>query len=128
MDDAYWSEKVHVPASAWVAAGARGQPIVPTEAAVKAHVPGLQDSMGDSLPPGHEHGDAGKRQANRDRKAARKRRFQSDMDELRSLRQGQGHNKRPSGAGGKDAGGKGKGKTRDQAGTHSPQVLSAWPP
>jgi len=36
-DDTYWAEKVHVPASAWVASGARGQPVVATEAAVKAH-------------------------------------------------------------------------------------------
>ena len=32
-DDSYWSEKVHIRAAAWVAAGARGQPVVASEAA-----------------------------------------------------------------------------------------------
>ena len=74
-DEAYWSEKVHIPASAWVAAGARGQPVVATEVAVKAHVPGLQDSISDNLPPGHDGGDHRKRQSNKDTRAARRESF-----------------------------------------------------
>lgn len=113
-DDAYWAEKVHIPASAWVAAGAKGQPVVATEAAVKAHVPGLQDTV----PLEHDSPDSRKRQANRDRKQARKRRFQSDMEELRKLRQGgPQHQGQSSGSGGKASGGKGKSKSKDQAGT-----------
>lgn len=112
--DAYWAEKVHIPASAWVAAGARGQPVVATAAAVEAHVLGVQDT----LPPEHDAGDTRKRQSNRDRKQARKRRVQADMEELRSFRQGGQKAPHQSGStGGKDSGGKGKMKSKDQAGT-----------
>ena len=113
-DDTYWAEKVHIPAAAWVAAGAKGQPVVATEAAVKAHVPGLQDTV----PPEHDSPDSRRRQANRDRKQARKRRLQSDMEELQKLRQtGPHHQGQSSGSGGKASGGKGKSKSKDQAGT-----------
>ncbi len=102
-DESFWSEKVHIPASAWVAAGSRGSPVVASEASVKAHIQGVQDSV-ENLP-----------EANDSR--AKKRRFQSDMNELKTFRQ----NKRP---GDKDPGqssakgsGKGKGKTKDQAGS-----------
>ena len=103
-DEAYWSEKVHIPASAWVAAGARGQPVVATEVAVKAHVPGLQDSISDNLPPGHDGGDHPKRQSNKDTGAARKRKFQADMEGLRHLRQGHGAQKGTPNSGGKGSG------------------------
>lgn len=116
-DDSYWSEKVHIPAAAWVAAGARGQPVVASEAAVKAHVPGLQDSVRDTTPPGQDNMDPRRKQANRDKRAARKRKFQADMDELRNLRQGHGGHKQQHAGGGKDSGGKGKGKSKDQSGT-----------
>ena len=116
-DDSYWSEKVHIPAAAWVAAGARGQPVVASEAAVKAHVPGLQDSVRDTTPPGQDNMDPRRKQANRDKRAARKRKFQADMDELRNLRQGLGGHKQQHAGGGKDSGGKGKGKSKDQSGT-----------
>ena len=106
---------------AWVASGAGGQPVVVTEAAVKAHVPGLQDSINDTAPlcgDGLHLGvDARKRQANRDRRSARKKRHIADMEGLRSYRQGNTGIKNPSQqTGGKDSGGKGEGKSKDQAG------------
>ena len=112
-DDAYWSEKVHVPASAWVAAGSRGTPIVATEAAVRAHVPGLQDSVD-----AHHEGDGRRKQSNRDKRLAKRKRLQSDLSELHNYRQGRGQNT-PGGSstkGGEKGSGKGKGKSKDQTG------------
>ena len=112
-EDAYWSEKVHVPASAWVASGSRGTPVVATEAAVRAHVPGLQDSQD----PGGDDRGARKKQSNRDKREARKRRWNSDMSELRTYRQGKGsHEKHDDGGKGPRGGAKGKGKSKDQTG------------
>ena len=112
-DDAYWAEKVNIPASAWVAAGAKGQPVAATEAAVKAHVPGLQDTL--KAPHEHDQGAGRCRQSNKDKRLARKRKFLADMDELRNLRAGQ-PKPHHGGAGGKDSGGKGGGKSKDQSG------------
>lgn len=112
-DESYWSEKPHIPAATWVAAGARGQPVVASEAAAKAHVPGLQDSNRGNTPPGR------RRLANRDKGAARKRKHLSDMDELKSFRQGHGSGKGHVSRGGKDSGGKGeKEKQRSVRNTH----------
>eukprot|EP00435_Cladocopium_sp_Y103_P054112 s157_g17.t1 len=120
-DDAYWAEKVHVPASAWVAAGSRGQPVVATEAAVKAHVPGLQDT----IPEGHDADDDRRRQSRKDKKQARKRKIQQDLEELRSIRQNQnrGNGGNRDASGGKASGGKGKSKSKDQSGA---PLCFAW--
>ena len=116
-DDAYWAEKVHIPASAWVAAASRGQ--LPSKFTSR-----LQDSIGENLPPGHELGDPRRQQSNRDKRAARNRKHQADMDELRTLRQKHGQKKNPTnGVGGKDSGGKGIGKSKDQSGT---PVCFSW--
>eukprot|EP00435_Cladocopium_sp_Y103_P049881 s46_g15.t1 len=120
-DDAYWAEKVHVPASAWVAAGSRGQPVVATEAAVKAHVPGLQDTV----PAGHEADEDRRRQSRKDKKQARKRKIQQDLEEFRNIRQNQnrGSGGNRDASGGKAAGGKGKSKSKDQSGA---PLCFAW--
>ena len=87
--------------------------MVATEAAVKAHVPGLQDTVPQGG--GADHDDGKRRQSNRDRRSAKKRKFQADMEELRTFRQSQGKGHQQSG-GGKDSGGKGKSKSKDQTG------------
>ena len=112
-EDSYWQEKVHIPASAWVAAGCRGQPVVATEAAVKSVVPGLQD--GEDFEPNTPEGK--KRAANRERRQAKKRRMASDREELKTFRQ-QGHGgKVPGGATQPQSGkGRNKGKSKDQSG------------
>lgn len=84
-----------------------------TEAAVKAHVPGLQDTL--KAPHEHDQGAGRCRQSNKDKRLARKRKFLADMDELRNLRAGQ-PKPHHGGAGGKDSGGKGRGKSKDQSG------------
>ena len=109
-DDAYWSEKVHVPASAWVAAGSRGSPVVAAEAAVISSVPGLAVGASDMEEPKDER----KRQSNQDRRQARKKRALADREELRNLRashtsQSAGH----TSAQGKGGKGKGKSKSKD---------------
>ena len=110
-DDSFWSEKVHIPASAWVAAGARGAPVVATEASVKAHLQGVQDNV-EHLP---ETADHKKRQSNKDKREAKKRRLSADLQEFRNFRQNRrGGDKDP---GGQKGSGKGKGKTKDQAGS-----------
>ena len=92
--------------------------VVAAGAAVKAHVPGLQDA----LPPEADVGDGRRDQSNRDKRATKKRRLASDLEELRTDRQNGGKGQQGS-SGGKDAGGKGKGKTKDQLG---PPICSSW--
>ena len=112
-DDAYWSEKVHVPASAWVASGSRGNPVVATEAAVTSNVPGLSMATSEIDEPKDER----KRQSNRDRRQARKKRAIAEREELRNLRSHQtSHSSNHTSAQGKGGKGKGKSKSKDQAG------------
>lgn len=119
-DDGYWSEKVHVPASAWVAAGSKGKPVVATEAAVRANVPGLRDSVENVTEANQDQREA-KRQSNRDKRVLKRLKFKQDLIELRSYRQMKSQD--AGKGGGKDSGGKGKGKTKDQAGN---QLRFAW--
>ena len=88
--------------------------MVATEAAVKAHIPAPQDTV----PADHDTGDPRKRQSGRDRRQAKKRRFQSDLEELIEKAPSVGATESASwgAAGGKDSGGKGKSKSKDQAG------------
>jgi hypothetical protein len=112
QDVEYWAENVHHPAAAWLASGSRGKPIVASEVALHAHLPGGTDLMVEAT------GDEGKRktQANKDRRAARKRRVMEDREELKRLKgsHASGFNHEAKG----NQGGKGqsKGKTKDQSG------------
>ena len=108
-DITFWSERVHHPAAAWIAEGSKGAPTVATEQAVISHLPG-----GEELPEVGDTGDVGgrKRQANRDKRLAQKRRIQ-DREELKNLRQAA--NQGPGGGGKGKSKGKG-GKSKDQSG------------
>ena len=53
---------------------------------VKAHVPGLQDSH--TASPDNDIGDGRKRQSNRYKRQAKKRKFQADMEQLENFRTG----------------------------------------
>ena len=55
---------------------------------VKAHVPGLQDSH--TASPDNDIGDGRKRQSNRYKRQAKKRKFQADMEQLENFRTGGG--------------------------------------
>ena len=105
-DVEFWSEKVHQPASAWLAAGARGSPVIATEAAILNAIPGGAQLLGQE----EEEKRTSKRQANRDRKEAKKKRAAAEREELRKYREG-GNKGGPKGRG------KGKTKSKDQAGT-----------
>lgn len=112
QDVEYWAENVHHPAAAWLASGSRGRPVVASEVALHAHLPGGSDLTMETA------GDEGKKrsQANRDKRAARKRRLVEDREELKKLRSnhagGSGHESKGH------QGGKGqtKGKSKDQSG------------
>ena len=111
MDDGYWNEQVRHPATAWMVAGSRGQPQPPAEAIAEAHLPGGAETYETAT----EERDVRKRQANRDRRAAKKKRAFQEREELNRYRS---HPNRDGG--GK---GKGKGKARDQAGQ---EICYSW--
>ena len=111
-DTAFWSEKVHIPAAAWMAAGGRGAPVVASEAAVLSTLPGnvMEHSGGD------DDGRAKRKQANRDKRAAKKKRMADEREELKNFRMANGGPSHQPGGKGK-GGGKGKTKSKDQAGS-----------
>ena len=110
-DITFWSERVHHPAAAWIAEGSRGAPTVATEQAVINHLPGGEDlqESGEVADPGNR-----KRQANRDKRAAVKKRRLQEREELRNLRQSQSSGGAPNGKG--KSKGKSGGKSKDQSG------------
>lgn len=112
QDVEYWAENVHHPAAAWLASGSRGKPIVASEVALHAHLPGGADLMVEST------GDEGKRrtQANKDRRAARKRRLIEDREELKKLRGSHASGTNHETKGNQGGKGQSKGKTKDQSG------------
>ena len=71
-----------MPASAWIAAGGRGAPVVATEAAVLAHLLGL---AGDEAKVPDEKWDK-KRAANKETSRTRKRKIQEEKEELKALK------------------------------------------
>ena len=75
-DSAFWSEKVHVPAAAWTAAGGRGAPVVASEAAVLSTLPGsvVEQTFGD------DEGRLKRKQANRDKRAGKKKRWAEERE------------------------------------------------
>eukprot|EP00435_Cladocopium_sp_Y103_P032234 s2244_g8.t1 len=85
QDVEYWAENVHHPAAAWLASGSRGRPVVASEVAIHAHLPGGSDWVNET------QSDESKRraQANRDRRTAKKKKLWEDREELKKFRQGQ---------------------------------------
>ena len=115
-DDTFWSEQVRHPAVSWLAAGGRGAPVAAAEATAGAHVPGME--LGGSLASGS--GDAErKRQANRDKRTARKKRILEQREELNKLKAGKKGETTESAP--KKGGG--KGKSKDQSGL---QLCFSW--
>lgn len=110
-DMQFWAERVHHPAAAWIAAGSKGAPSVASEQAVLGHLPGAED-LQDMPEPNTEV--SRKKQANRDKRQALKRRKLAEREELKSFRAA-------AASGGTQPKGKGKGKnggkTKDQAGS-----------
>ena len=101
--------------SSWVdiAAGSKGKPIIASEAAILRMMPGGKDVESGQLD--WEDPDRKRKpQANRDKRAAKKKRIQEELQELRRLK---------SGAKG-DHGGKGKEKGRRKLKTWRPLCFS----
>ena len=81
-DESFWNEQVRHPATSWTASGGHGAPIAPAEAIAQAHLPGGSDAV--EVP--KEQVDDRRRQGNKDRRAAKKKRWQADRDELSKFR------------------------------------------
>ena len=110
LDERFWNEQVRHPAAAWLASGAHGSPKPPAETIAMAHLPGP--------PAGREDDDDRtdrRRQANRDKRMAKRKRWAAEREELATFRE-----QRPKGDPGK---GKSKGKGKDQAGQ---EICFSW--
>jgi hypothetical protein len=112
-DDNFLSEQVRHPASAWLAAGGRGAPVAPSDIIAATHLAGGTDVV-NSL---EEEAPERRKQSNRDKRLARKRRLQDERDELLKLR----HQKDGHGHAGGKAGGKGKSKDKGGA-----EICFSW--
>jgi len=112
MEVEYWAENVHHPAAAWLASGSKGKPIVASEIALQAHMPGGNHDLS-----AETTFDEGKRrtQANRDKRQARKRRVFEEREELKKFRSSQ-HSQTASESKFSQGKGQSKGKTKDQSG------------
>ena len=116
QDEKFWTEQVRNPAMAWMAAGSRGVPLAPAEAIARAHFPGVSQGADPfEVPEENNEGKDKRKQANRDRRAAKKARAAREREELARLRSGGQTSNRDTGAPGGHKG-KGKGKSKDQAG------------
>ena len=111
-DDQYWSEQVRHPATAWIAAGGKGAPVAPAENIASSHHPGGQESL---QPPKEDVKDERRKQANRDKRMARRKRVRDDRDELDKLR---GNKSAPAGSKGSS-----KGKSKDSSGA---EICFSW--
>ena len=105
-DEKFWSEKVHVPAAAWLASGGKGAPVVAGEAAVVSHFPGLKDESEDEKL-------LNARDSRREKRFRKRKRLADSMQELKVLMANAG---RPADKPQGGAKGKGKSKSKDQSG------------
>ena len=115
-DESFWSEQVRHPAVSWLAAGGRGVPIAAAEAIAGAHFPGSELSGGGAT----SSADMERRkQANRDKRTAKKKRIQDQRDELQKLKSA----RKTERTEGQQKKGGGKGETKDQSGL---QLCFSW--
>jgi hypothetical protein len=117
QDEGYWNDQGRHPATAWLASGSKGAPMASSEALALAHFPGLAEGQEPEVASNDK--DERRRQANRDKRAAKKRRAQSDREELAKWRS------TPSSGKGAGSGGKGKSKMqgKDQSGE---EICFSW--
>ena len=114
-DGTYWAENVHNPALVWMAHGSRGVPRTPEERVAMQEMVGGLHSLQAHTEKSQEGAGSGelKRQNNKEKKEAKRRRILADREELGRLR---GEQK----GGGKA--GKGKGKSKEGGA----QLCFAW--
>ena len=109
-DAEYWREQVHNPALSWLAHGARGQPKTPIELYATGH---LKEGLVAVQPTVEDSGinvDTPKKNVNKVRREARKRRLASEKEELERYRKRGPEEKGGKGKGGKGSGEKGQGQ------------------
>ena len=109
LDERFWNEQVRRPAAAWLASGAHGSPKPPAEAIAMAHHPGPPTERVD------DDDRSDRRQANRDKRMAKRKRWAADREELVNLREQRSK--------GESSKGKGKGRGKDQAGQ---EICYSW--
>ena len=115
-DEVFWAEQVRHPATVWIASGGRGAPIAPSEAIAATHLAGGTDVV---LPQKEDRDDR-KKQANRDKRAARKKRVRDEREELSNFR-----NQKSSTAHGPPAG-KGPGKGKPKVDKVGAELCYSW--
>ena len=115
QDGKFWAEQVVNPA---VVRRGKGSPVAAAEMIAGAHLPGVLHAP-PAPHPGHDEGLDRKRQANRDKRAAKRKRLQNERAELNRLRGGH----RPEEIKNETKKGGGKGKSKDQAGN---QLCYSW--
>ena len=109
-DSEYWREQVHNPALSWLAHGARGQPKTPIELYATGHLKEGLVAVQPAVEEGSVNVDTPKKNINRARREARKRRLASEREELERYRKRGPEEKGGKGKGGKGSGEKGQGQ------------------
>ena len=117
----FWQDQIHTPALTWLASGARGRMLTPQESTAQGNLRGgleaLQPLMesgtyGSTSPAASP---SGRKQANRDRKEAKKRKWQAEREELHRLRESRGDAGGDRGQRSKGGGKKGKGSKSSES-------------
>lgn len=93
-DETFWSEQVWHPAAAWLASGGKGAPLAPSETIAATHLLGGAEAMETPKEDVEK-----KRQSNRDRRTAKKKRMQDERGELQKFRSASGGHGHPGGKG-----------------------------
>ena len=120
-DKIYWTEQVTVPALTWVARGEKGVPKTPLEEQAGDVLRGGAESLRPEFEKGNTSSDVNvvKKNHNKQRREARKKRILQEREELKQLR-GKGKGK----GDGKDGGRKGSGDGRSSG--SSSEACYAW--
>eukprot|EP00435_Cladocopium_sp_Y103_P053028 s144_g16.t2 len=118
QDETYWNEQVRHPATSWLASGAKGAPMASAEAVAMAHFPGLSEGQ-ESEAPASTDRDERRRQSNRDKRLAKRKRAQAEREELSKFRSASSGQK----SGQAFSKGKGKGQGKDQSGE---EICYSW--
>ena len=122
----FWQDQVHGPALTWLASGSKGRVQTPQETIAQGTVRGGADALLPSMESGAFNQSSStatsstRRQVNRERKEAKKRKWQAEREELQRLRDA-----RHEGSGERRSGGKGKGK-KGSGGKQADAICFSW--
>lgn len=97
FEEDFWREQVHGPALAWLAHGGRGKPQTPAEAFAIGHLRDGLNAVRPEVERSHGEEDGGepvKKNVNKARREARKRRIAAEREELEKYRKHSGGDKK----------------------------------